>query len=139
MAALNNWTIGILFSVAFLSIFGIIIAAINADYNKDLQLPFTDNTTTTLFVEYSANAQTQVEGSNVELSQTYGITLKAAYGILKDLMNVIWNFISGGWIENIINLLNLGTAGTIIATVLRILFFISVLIALLYGIFKVAM
>ena len=137
MADLGGWTETILLSLAFVTVLGLIVTGMNLDYNQDNSIGLTDTSTETLFLQYGNASQGSIEGGQVELNSAQGITLKDSYDLMKDLMNVIWSFISGGWIEKIANMMNLGTAGMIIAKTLRIIYFISLIFILLYILFKV--
>jgi|TARA_Y100000310_G_scaffold113968_1_gene112404 hypothetical protein len=138
MASVSGWTEGILISLLFLTVFGIVIAGMNIQYGENYNLGLTDNSTEQLFIEYQDTAETQIKGGDVEFDAQQGITLKESYALTKDLINIIWTFLSGGFIEDLVSLLNLGTAGTALAVTLRILWFLSLVFALLYALFKVA-
>jgi len=137
MASVSGWTEGILFALLFLTAFGVVIAGMNVQYDKSYSLGLSDNTTNQLFIDYQDTAETQVQGGDVEFDAQQGITLKESYGLTKDLINIIWVFLSGGFIEDVVQLLNLGAAGTALALTLRIIWFLSLIFALLYALFKV--
>jgi len=137
MASISGWTETILLSLAFIAVFGLVVAGLNLQYGQNHNLGITDNTTETLFIQYQDTAQSQIQGGEVEFDAQQGISLKESYGLTKDLINIIWTFLSGGFVEDIVSLLNLGTAGVALAKVFRILWFISLVFALLYALFKV--
>jgi hypothetical protein len=139
MATISGWTEGILFTLLFLTIFGIVIAGFNVQYGKSYSLGLTDNTTQQLFITYQNTSQQQIKGGDVAFDASQGISLKSSYGLVTDAISIIWNFVSGGFIENAINLLNLGASGTALAVTLRIIWFLSIVFALLYALFKVVL
>jgi hypothetical protein len=138
MASVSGWVEGALFSLLFLSVLGIVLAGFNLQYGQSYSLGVTDNTTQQLFIEYQDTAEQQIRGGEVQFDAETGISLKNSYGLAVDAISIIWSFLSGGFIENIVSLLNLGAAGTALATTLRILWFLSLVFALLYALFKVA-
>jgi len=137
MGNVSGWTEGILLSLAFVTILGIVIAGFNLSYNKNYSLGLTDNTTEQLFVDYQDTAEQQIKGGEVEFDATQGITLKSSYGLMTDVINIAWTFLSGGWIEKLAAMWGLGAAGMVIARALRIIYFLSLVFALLYALFKI--
>lgn len=138
MASVSGWTEAILLSLAFITVFGVVVAGFNLQYDKDYSLGVGDDSTEQLFINYQDTAQSQIQGGEVEFDAQQGISLKESYGLTKDLINIIWSFLSGGFIEDIISLLNLGASGVALARAFRIIWFIGLVFALLYALFKVA-
>lgn len=138
MASLQGWTETILLSLLFVGVLSAVVIDMNIIYGENYAIPISDDSgSESLFIEYQDTAQTQIEGGEVLLDAEQGITLKSSWGIVKDLVNVIWYFITGGWIANVIGYLNLGVAGILLSTTLRVLFFLSVIFAIIYILFKV--
>lgn len=138
MASISSWTEAIIFSLMFVAIGVVVIGGFNSIYGQSYDLGFNDNSgSQELLLNYQDTAQQQIEGGEVQFDAASGIQLKTSWGLLKDIGTIIWKFVSGGWIEQVINSWNLGQAGTILAFFLRILFFISVLFSFLYTLFKV--
>lgn len=138
MGNISGWTEGILLTLSFLAVLGVVIAAMNIQYNKNYDLGLTDNSgAEQLFITYQDNAQNQIEGGEVEFDATQGITLKSSYGITKDVIRIIWSFVSGGFIEQLANTWGVGESGMILAKTIRIIYFLSVVFALLYALFKI--
>ncbi len=135
--SISGWSEGILLSLAFVAVFGIIIFNFNSLYTKNYVIPITDNSTESLFINYQGNSQDKIEGGEVEFDASQGITLKSSYGLTKDVIKVVWTFISGGWIEQTAQMWNIGDSGMLLARALRILYFLSLIFALLYMLFKV--
>jgi len=137
---ISNWTEAILISVAFVAVFGLILTFMNADYSKNYNTGLTDNSSAlSNFIAYQATADSAISDGEVAFDAQEGITLKESYSITKEVIKIIWRFISGGWIESIINLLNLGEMGSILGQTLRVLYFLSLVYGLLYALFKIAL
>lgn len=137
MATISGWVEGILLSLLFLTIFGLVVAGFNLQYGQNYNLGINGTSTEQRFIQYQDTAQQQIKGGDVAFDAQQGISLKNSYGLAVDAISVVWDFLSGGFIENIISLLNLGATGVALAKTLRILWFISLVFALLYGLFKV--
>lgn len=138
MGNVSGWTEGILLTLAFIAVLGIVIAGFNLQYNKNYSLGITDPSgSEELFIEYQDTAEQQIQGGEVEFSAIEGITLKSSYGITKDAINIVWSFLSGGFIENLASKWNVGDAGMILARTIRIIWFLSLVFALLYALFKI--
>lgn len=140
MASINGWTEAIIISLVFVGVLVIITGSYNLMYNKNNALPFVDNSgAEQLFIEYSDTAQTQIQGGEAQFDAQQGITVKSSWGLAKDAVSISWNFLTGGWIEQTISAMNLGESGTLLAKGLRILYFLSLLFAILYALFKVTL
>lgn len=140
MSSVSGWTEAVLFSLLFVTILTIITVNFNGMYGKNNAVPFSDSSgSQNLFIKYQDTAQTQIKGGEADFDAQQGITLKSSWGLAKDAVSISWGFISGGWIEQIITSMNLGESGTALAVALRILFFLSLVFAILYALFKVAL
>lgn len=138
MGIVSGWTEGILLSLAFVGVLGIVIASFNGLYGgTDYSLGLTDNTTEQLFVRYQNTSQTQLEGGEVEFDAQQGITLKTSYDMAKDAITIIWTFLSGGWIEKTAEMTGLGEPVMLLARFFRIIWFLSLIFGMLYALFKV--
>lgn len=135
--SVSGWVEGIVLSLAFVAVLGVVIAGFNLQYNKHYSIGLDDNRTEQLFITYQDTAQQQIQGGEATFDASQGITLKSSWGLTKDVVNIVWTFLSGGWIEKIAIMMNLGTAGMILARALRIIYFISLVFGLLYILFKV--
>jgi hypothetical protein len=125
-------------TLVFLTVLGFVVANFNLMYHQNNVIPIQDNSTQQLFVDYQDTAQTQIKGGDVDFSAQQGITLKSSYGLTKDIINVVWTFISGGFIENTFAMMNLGESGMALAKGLRVIYFLSLVFALFYLLFKVS-
>lgn len=138
MASLSGWAEALVFSLLFLGLLGIVTTAFNVMYDENHEIPFTEQSEAqTRLLSYMSTSQEQIEGGEVEFDARTGITLKSSWGLATGMTSIIWGFITGGWLENIISAWNLGETGTILAFWLRMIYFISLVFASLYILFKV--
>jgi len=138
MGNLSGWTEGILLTLAFLTISGIIFSAMNVQYGTNHNLGLTDDSNATqLFINYQDTAVEQITGGEVDFDAQNGITLKSSYGLAKDAISIAWTFITGGFIENLAQAWNVGQGGLVFARILRVIYFLSLVFALLFALFKV--
>jgi PPE-repeat protein len=135
--SLSGWSEGILLSFAIILIFGLVVASFNYHYSQDYEVPIGDNNATQQFVNYIESSSSEIQGGEADTQSDAGITLKSSWGITKSIFNTIGSVLTGGFIEDIFNLMNLGEAGQIYAFYLRILFILSLVFAILYILFKV--
>lgn len=139
-SSISGWTEAILLSLAFLSIITLVIVNFNLLYDKDYSVGLTDSSDSEqLFIKYQETSRNQTEGSDITYTTDNGISVKSSYAMAMDAIKIVWSFLSGGWIENVAEMINLGDAGLIIAKTLRILYFLSLVFAILYALFKVVM
>lgn len=134
---ITNWTEGILLSIAVVLIMALIVGGFNGMYGKNNQIGLGTNSTTNDFVEYQNTADGLIKGGEADFNSNDGITLRSSWGITKQVYNIVGSFITGGWIEQVFNYMSLGEAGQIFAKYLRIIWFISLVFAILYILFKV--
>lgn len=138
MPSAEEFIEAVLLSVVFLVCFGITVANFNSIYPSNYTVEFEDSSDATQrFIDYQEQAQTQIQGSEVQFDAEQGITVKSSWGLAKDAIFITWDFLNGGWIENVINAWNIGEAGTALALGLRSLYVIALIFALLYILFKV--
>lgn len=135
--SLSGWSEGILLSLAFVIVLGLIVTNFNGLYEKDHQIGLGTNTTANQFVDYQGTASEQIRGGEADFDSLSGITLKSSWGITKEVFNIVGSFITGGWIEQIFEYSNAGEAGQTLAKYFRVLWFLSLIFAILYILFKV--
>lgn len=135
--SLSGWTEGILLSIAFVLILGLVITNFNGMYNKNNQLGLGTNSTVSDFEQYQNTGGNQIIGGEADFDSASGITLKSSWGITKEAFRIVGDFLTGGWIESVFNMMNLGEAGQIWAKYIRILYVLSLIFAVLYILFKV--
>jgi len=137
MGNVSGWAEGILLSLAFIVILTLVIGNFNILYGQNNDIGINDETTQQRFIQYADTSQGQLQGADVEFDARQGVTVKQSWGLVLDVTGVIWGFLTGGFIEQIFSATNLGESGVILAGILRILWFLSLIFALLYALFKV--
>ena len=135
--SLSGWTEGILFSLAFVLILGLVVTNFNGLYDKDNQIGLGTNTTADAFTNYQDTAGDQILGGEADFDSGSGITLASSWGVTKEVFSIVGTFLTGGWIEQVFEMINLGEPGQIWAKYLRVLWVLSLIFAILYILFKV--
>jgi len=137
MANMSTLTEGILLIVAFVILLTGVLAVFNVNYNKDYNVGLETKTFEDSFSNYITTANNATEGE-VETTSD-GLTLKSSWSMAKGLYTVLWDFISGQWINRIIiDMLGMeGDAGRSLALIIRMLFLASLIFSLVKLFFKV--
>lgn len=139
-AGIGLWTETILLSVGFLTILTIIIAGFNSMYSKNYSIGIGDRTNATQkLINYQDTSSEKMTGGEVSFTSASGVTLKTSWDIMTSLFSILWDFITGGWIHDLISTMGLGEAGDVLALILQVLYFISVIFAGLYALFRVVL
>lgn len=141
MGSMSSMTEGILLSMLFIVLLGVVLASLNVTYDKDFSVGL-ETDSLTEFSKMIETGQGQVsEGEVVESSSDSGLSLKTSWALAKGIFETLWEFISGQWIINLVqNVLKLpGVAGITTALVLRLLFLSTLIWAILKLFFKVTM
>jgi len=133
--SISGWVEVIIFSILFIGIFGSVVSNMNIHYGRDFQLGLGSqvNGTKSALISYKQSASEEIEGGEAEFTTTQGLTLKSSWDITKSLGSVIWDFITGGFIETICSYMRLAPE---VAIMLRVLYFISVILAIVAILFK---
>jgi hypothetical protein len=138
MGSVHGWGDTIIFSLLFVSILSLVVADLNVNYGKNNAIGFTDDSgTNQRFITYQDTSKQQLEQGDVEFNAISGISLKSSWGIAKDFVTICWDFLTGGWIQEIVKSWGLGQVGTVLALGLRMIYFISLVFGLLYALFKI--
>lgn len=135
----TSWIEIMVFSALFVSVFAIVIAGFNAKYGQSYEVAGLNTTQIERELsDYQGISKTQIDnGAVTQTSSDSGFSLSSGIGIVKGGVNLAWKFVSGGWIETSIGYLGLGEAGTKLSFYLRVIYFIGLIGALLYTLFKV--
>ena len=137
MVTLSGWNKAILLCVGILAVLTLITASFNGLYGKNNIITINESSgSQAAFINYQQSSQENIKGSEVSFSAINGISLKSSFGLATDLMTILWNFISGGFIEQLIGAMHLGEAGVILALTIRIMWFIGVVTMFLGVLFK---
>lgn len=135
--SLSGWMEGILLSLAFVLVLGLVVTNFNGLYDKDNQIGLGTNSTANALIGYQDTAGGLITGGEADFDSGSGITLRSSWGITKEAFSIVGSFLTGGWIEQVVYMINLGEAGQIWAKYLRVLWVLSLIFAILYILFKV--
>jgi len=133
-ASMTGWSEGILLAVLFVLVLATIITNFNQMYGGSNNLGLGTNTTKDAFVDYQDTLSSEIKGGEADFESSSGLTLKSSWGIIKTGMSIIWDFLTGGWIETIVNYMH---APSEVALIFRILYFLSIGFIILKLLFKV--
>lgn len=138
--SISGWVEGIVLSLLLVAMVGIIITDMNHLYGKTSNpvlegLGLKSNESKNLFTGYQTTLQSEVTTGEAEFDASQGLTLKSSWGILKNIADIVWKFIGGGWIE-IITTDWIGL-DPVFGSMFRVLYFISIGLIILYLLFKV--
>lgn len=137
MGSLSMWTEGITLTLVFVAVFTVAVVSLNVSYDKDYNTGLASESTEQMLIDYQESAQKDVRGGEVEFTSDNGLTFKQAYHLLLGAVDMIWNFITGGFIEELFGKFGLGAPGMILAVALRGIWFLSLVFALVYIAFGV--
>jgi len=137
----TGWTEGIIFSLLFVIIFGGVIANLNRDYGQDNQLMLGGGSNLTdlagnysgRFGNYHDTSAEQIEGGEVEFTSE-GLTLKSTWGLIKGVVQLLWDIIAGGWIRSLVLMMKMPV---IIADLFQILYILSLVFVIVKIFMKV--
>jgi hypothetical protein len=139
MASLTSWAETGVSVILFLLVLAIIVTNMNVLYNQNNDPNFGMTGVSKNFgnwSSYQSTIKTGMEGEATTSAFT-GVSLGTAWDMLKGGLNIAFSFVTGGWIEWGVNLLQLGEAGTYLAYALRLLFVLSLGFILLRLILKI--
>lgn len=133
--SISGWIEGIAFVILFIGIFGSVISNMNIHYGEGYQIGLGNqiNATKEALIGYQGTASEEITGGEAEFTTSQGLTLKSSWGILKSIGSVIWDFITGGFIETICSWMHLNVE---VALMIRVLYFISVIFAIVTVLFR---
>lgn len=134
-ATLQRWTAVILVGILFVVVFNLsILVPMNEKYNKNASVGL-DTSVLTEFEEKQNEMAEKLKTGKVSWVEKGGLVIITAGGLVTTIATLLWNFISGAWINTItVNYLHFPN---VVGIILQILYFFSIGFALLYLIFKV--
>jgi len=133
--SISGWVEGIALIILFMGLFGAVISNMNIHYGQDYQIGLGNqiNGTRSALIGYQDTASSEITGGEAEFTTSQGLTLKSSWSILKSIGSVLWDFITGGFIETIVGWMHLNME---VAIILRVLYFISVIFAVITVLFR---
>ena len=125
MASLSSWTEVALFTTLFITLIGLLVVNMNVKYDENYDPTFGNpdrlSGVQQELTDYQDTMKTAV--SQGEASSTgLGMSLTTTWSIISAGIGIMWNFLTGGFIEDICGMIEFPT---IVGTILRILFVLS--------------
>jgi len=138
-ATMQGWVEGIGMMILFVIIFGVVVAGMNLLYSEDHNIEGLDTDSYQAALQtYESSQEEKLKGGEVDFESNNPISLKTSWDIVMSTLTLVWNFITGSWIQTIlVSYLKLGTIGITIAIILRGLLFVAVGFIVLRIIFRV--
>lgn len=137
-ASLSGWTEGAIGVILLLLCVAIVIINLNAQYDQNYDSTFgmSSDATREKFEDYQGTLQTGLEGE-ASTNAINGVSLTSSWGIIKAGISLMFDFLTGTWVQNSVALLPLGEAGTWLGWALRLLYIFSIGFILMKILFKV--
>ena len=136
-STLQNWTEGIIIGMLFVVIFTTVVTqGMNTSYNKTNEVVGlnTENIQSSVN-EYQSSMTDKIRGGEVSFLSAVGMTLSTSWDVIISTLNLIWQFMAGGWIHTIvIDYMHLPTA---LALILQSMYILSIGFIILRILFKV--
>jgi hypothetical protein len=138
--SISGWTEGIILLLVVITMSVYIIAGMNGLYGKSSNPVLeglggiTDDTEQD-FINYQSTANNELSSGEATFDATSGLTLTSSWGLLKTIGTAIWNFITGNWIKVVV--IEWIGLPSFFALMFQALYFISIVLILLYLLFKV--
>lgn len=125
--SMGNYNEAILFIVAIIGIFLLINGEMASIYGTkgDASYGFATEGIQERFQNLSESFQNQTR-SGISIANVFGLSIDTLWTMVQSMMTVVWAVISGNWIFNAVNLLQIGGAGVIIAGILQLLVILSI-------------
>jgi len=124
--SLSGWTEVALLTTLFLLLMVIVIANFNVNYDKNYDGTFglsnSISTTQDDLTGYQDTLEQSVKQGEAS-STGLGLSLTTTWNIISEGSRIMWNFLTGGFIEQVAGMLRLPP---IVGTILRILFVLSI-------------
>ena len=134
-ASFSGWLEVIVLSVAIVVLFSSIFSGMNTLHSKDYNLGLGTKSTVDALEKMQSQVQEKIQGGQVSFLGYLGMSLTTAWDMTLGLVSLIWNFITGGWLEIIlIDYLYLPAEVTML---IRLLWFISLVFVIYKIIFRV--
>ena len=134
MATTNSVLTGMIVVFGMILLTGIILTGFNDATGESYELGLDTSGLTTIS---SALGGAYNETGGEVTQQDDGLSLKSSWTIGKGLLDVMWNLINGSIVYNVILLLNLGSAGVVVASIVRLLFVCILIFSVIKLFFKV--
>jgi hypothetical protein len=125
LASLSGWTEVALFTTLFITLIGLLVVGMNVKYGENFDATFGKpdrlSGVQQQLTDYQ-NTQQQAVSQGQASSTGLGMSLTTTWNIIASGIGIMWNFLTGGFIEDIVGMIGFPT---IVGTILRILFVLS--------------
>lgn len=136
---MGSWTEGIIIMMLFLVGATILIADFNTNTGTNSSLGISSSAESSLadFNELADSSKTNIDEGQTSLT-SFGLTLLSSWSLAKGILGILWDTLTGQWINYIIlNLLQIANPmGGILVAVFKTLFLISLVLAIIKLFFK---
>jgi hypothetical protein len=132
---MSGWFEGAIFALMFVLVLTGIVVIFNLDYGKSNSVGLLTNDTMNDLIGYQTTAQNEIGSGEASFTSAAGMTLSSSWTLLKAAINIIWNFITGEWLEIVCTYMHLPS---VVALLLRILYSLSMVWIIIKILFKVA-
>ena len=138
--SMGSWTEGIILLLIVITMSIYIVAGMNELYGGTNN-PILDNlggiTNDTYddFIAYQDTANSEINSGEAQFDASQGLTLSSSWGLLKTISTAIWNFVTGNWIKVVV--IKWIGLPPFFALMFQALYFISLVLIILYLLFKV--
>jgi len=135
--SMGGWAEVALFTTLFMLLIISLIAFMNVTYDKNHDGTFGLSDSISITQNELSNYQDTLQQSVKQGQATSsgdGISLSTTWSIITSGMNIMWTFLTGGFIEQIVGLMRFPTA---VGTILRILYVLSIGFILIKLILKI--
>jgi hypothetical protein len=132
----SGWTEAIILSVIIVLAIGFIFVDLNDIHGGSYSIGLGTDDTIAAVNNLQTVLQNKTNTGTASFGTVAGITLSSSWDIVVTILSLIWNFISGNWINTICLYIN-PAFPPIIALLLRGLYFLSIGFILLKILFKV--
>ena len=128
-----------LFIVLFIAVITIIGVSMNATYekNNDLTFGIVTNDTMNDLTEYQKTLDNSTKEGGMSFSSLGILQLLTLPKMINGIMSLTWSFVSGNFINAIVDAMNLGDYSFIVIVVFKLLYFIGLGLILLKILTKV--
>jgi hypothetical protein len=127
-ATLQLWIEVLLFIIIFLGVMAIIGSDMNTKYGQSHDLTIGLNLSKQLqsIAIYKDDLMNSTSGGQAELTDFGILKLGTTAKILMGVTSILWNFLTGRFIWDLIATMNIGDYGLLIGTIFQILYIIAI-------------
>lgn len=131
-----SWTEGIIICLIFIIATTVVVSNFNTRYGTNNTIGL-DTSSLDEFNSLADSSNAQINEGQTSLT-SFGLTLLSSWALAKGIFGVLWSFFNGQWINYIIlNMLQVANPiGSIIAVTLRVLFLLSLVLAIIKLFFR---